>query len=445
MCGIFAAFQAPDAAEVIIRGLHAMQPRAAEYAGIVTFDGENFPRYADRGQVLHVFNDHKLHGLSGNIGLGHIRYSTVTDDPAKDNTQPILDKHSGVALAHNGNLTNVAELRSQLCHVNLTTSMDTELILRRFCTIEGQTSEERILRALTGVRGSYSLVFLFPDRLVAVRDPSGNRPLCVGRRGQSYFIASETCALQAIDATVIRDVEPGEILTISSVGITPDKTSLAAIAAWPLAHCIFERVYFGQASSFMDGDDIARFRILLGQALEKACPAPAEVVVPVPDSANFIAIGYGTSGRSGQFGLGLIRTHNERSFIQTDQAQRIRSILSKFQAVPFVIAGKSVALIDDSIVRLNTAPWVVGLLRRAGAKEVHVRIGFPPIRNPCLYGIDTPIQSELAAARFSNEEMRTRIGADTLEFIPLEVLQKLTEKPKNYCYACVTGEYPIPI
>ena len=443
MCGIFAVFNAEDAASVTRLGLHAQQHRAVEYAGMVTSDGDKFYRHARPGLALQVFGQEEISGLRGRIALGHIRYSTVEDDPFLDNTQPIMEEGI-VAIAHNGNLTNTQALRFGLpLDVRLETSMDTELILRRFCLAQGSTVE-RIGEALKDVRGTATLVFLFLDRLIAVRDPSDNRPLSLGVRGESYFIASETCAFDAVGARTIRDVEPGEIVVVSDAGLA--SYSLPNSIGIPKARCRFEAIYYAFPASTMFGEEVSDFRFRLGQKLEEVCPAPAEVVVGVPDSATLIAHGYGASERSGKFAFGILRSHyGGRSFVQKGQASRSEVIETKFQVVRRVVAGRDISLVDDSIVRLNTMPRVVSLLRRADVRSIHVRIGCPRITDPCRYGIDTPTKQELAASSLTDEQMCERIGADSLEFLPLEALRELAEHPDDFCYACMTGTYPIPL
>ncbi len=445
MCGIFAVFNAEGAADLAFLGLHAQQHRAVEFAGMVTSDGATLHRHAGRGLVREVFRRTDLNRLTGRIALGHIRYPTVEDDPSHDNTQPILANYREheIAIAHNGNLTNVSELRRGLAGQKLVTSTDTELILRRFCLTEGNSPGECLGESLIGVRGSYALTLLFPDRLIAIRDPSGNRPLSLGKKGQSWFLSSETCAFETIKADFVRDILPGELLVVSDAGLESYELRLPPV---PLARCIYEQIYFAHPSSRIFGEYTSEFRIRLGQKLEAVHPVPSgEVVVPVPDSSNFIALGYASSGRSGQFRIGILRSHYiGRTFIEGEQRLREEKAEMKFLPVRSGLAGKVVVLVDDSIVRLTTMPKIVRLLRWVGAKQIHVRIACPEIVNPCRYGIDTPTKAELAAASMSLDEMRAKVGADSLEFLPLEELQKLSPE-KGFCYACMNGEYPIPI
>ncbi len=445
MCGIFGAFDVDHASKEIYLALHAQQHRAKESAGMVVSDNGKFYRYAGPGIVQNVFSYSALNNLPGRIGVGHIRYSTVEDNPQLDNTQPIVaDYHNDkVAIAHNGNLTNVGKLYHNLNSPNLLTSMDTELILRLFCLTEGNSLMECVKKSLTKVQGTYTLLFLLPDCLIAVRDPSGNRPLSLGKRGKSWFVSSETCAFDMLEIDFVRDIEPGEILIISQKGLESDKLCLPSV---PLARCIFEQIYYGLPASLIFEEYASEFRKRLGCKLEEVCPViGGQAVMSIPDSANFIAEGYASSGRSGKLSSGILRSHYiGRTFLEPTQAQRELKVKRKFQLVKPEIVGKSIVLVDDSIVRLNTMPSIVRMIRGAKAKEVHVRIACPPITHPCYYGIDMPTTTELAAATMTIEEMRTKIDADSLEFLPLEELQKLSPDI-GYCYACMNGEYPIPI
>ena len=440
MCAIFGVFNARKAAELTYVGLHAQQHRAVEYAGIATNDGVNFFRHAGAGLVREVFNQGVLDGLHGKNALGHIRYSTVEDSPLADNAQPIV--LGDMAIAHNGNITNTHELLGRLGRAVVpSTAIDTELILQHLVHSDGHILT-RLQKVLAGVRGSYSLVVLLPDRLIAVRDPSGNRPLVWGTRDGESFVASESCALQAVEADFIREVRPGEMLTITKDGIGSER--LTSGRGQPLAHCIFEKIYFAHPASIVFGEETYAFRLRLGKRLEELCPViGGEVVVPVPDSAEDIAVGYALCGRSGVYQKAIKRHHYiGRSFIEGGQYLRSAKASRKFTIVPSLVQGKSVVVVDDSIVRLTTAPHVGARLRQMGAREVHFRIACPPIVSPCHYGIDTPTRQELAASHMSTEEMRVRIGADSLEFLPIEALRALHTNPDDFCYSCMTGRYP---
>lgn len=447
MCAITAVWNAPKAAELAYYGLHKQQHRAVEYAGIVSSDGINPYRYAKAGIVQDVFDQDILDQLHGPYAIGHLRYKTVKDEPSRDNTQPLLGYRDNrfVAMAHNGNITNVAQLESQLDgQTILATSIDTELILRRFCGLTMISPIEALTRALEGVRGSYSLAVLLPDALIAVRDPSGNRPLSLGHRPDgSIFVASETCAYEGVEATYLRDVRPGEMVIINNRGI--ESRQLPEWSKGRRALCYFEKIYYAFPGSMIFDEYVSVFRYRLGQKLQECCPVPgAHVVIPVPDSAKFIAQGYAASGRSGRFAEGLLRHHYiGRSFIEGDQYLRSWRATRKFSTVPSEVDGNIVVVVDDSIVRLTTMPLIVRLLRQAGAREVHARIACPPITHSCHYGIDTPTREELAAAMMTISEMRDRTEADSLEFLPMEALRELSDRPNDFCYACMDGNYPV--
>lgn len=446
MCAIIGVWGASKAAELAYYGLHKQQHRAVEFCGIVSSDGVNSYRDAGAGIVQDFFDQSMLDQLHGPYAIGHLRYKTVKDDPSRDNTQPLLGYRNNrfVAMAHNGNVTNVAELKSGLSdEAILATSIDTELILHRFCRLSVFSPVEALTRALEGVRGSYSLAVLLPEALIAVRDPSGNRPLSLGhRRDGSIFVASETCAYEGVEATYLRDVEPGEMVVINDHGIQSHQ-----LPEWSGGHrafCYFEKIYYAFPGSMIFGEYVSAFRYRLGQKLEACHPVPyADVVIPVPDSAKFIAHGYAASGRSGRFAEGLLRHHYiGRSFVEGDQYLRSWRATRKFSTVPSEVKGKVLVVVDDSIVRLTTMPLIVRLLRQAGAKEVHVRIACPPIAHSCRYGIDTPTREELAAAMMTIPEMCKRTEADSLEFLPMEALRSLADRPDDFCYACMDGNYP---
>ncbi len=443
MCGIFAAFGNEHAAGLTYRGLHAQQHRAIEYAGIVASTGTLFSRHRGEGSVGKVFkNPADLEKLKGPYALGHIRYATVEDIVGLDNTQPlVIREHDGfVAFAHNGNLTNFVELRDSM-HAALQTSMDSEIILRLYSRSKGAL-EEKVRDTLSKVRGSYAAVFMLPYKMVAVRDPSGNRPLSLGRLGEGYVLASESCAFDAVGAEFMRDIEPGEMLIISKSGLESHRLEPLAERR---AQCIFEPIYYAHPSSKVFNEPVSAFRKRMGVLLEDTCPTPGgEVVVPVPDSANFIAQGYAASGRSGDYTLGITRSHYVgRTFIAAGQETREARVRGKFQVVADEIAGKSVVLVDDSIVRMTTFPPLLKIVRQAKPREIHVRIACPPITHPCVYGINTPSALELAANKMSVEEMQTKLGVDSLKFLSIDALRGLTTNPDDYCYACMTGDYPL--
>ena len=433
----------------VYSGLRAMQHRGTGYSGMVSFGPDRqVYRKVGRGVVQEVFDTKTLAiDLPCQNVLGHNRYATVEDKEGgsiSDNAHPIVGSWHGipVAIAHNGNLTNVTDLKNALPVDSCVTSIDTELILRRFCLTFTDDPVVAIKQALDGVRGTYSLCLLLPDMMIAVRDPSGNRPLSIGLRDDgSICIASETSAYESVDAEYVRDIAPGEIVIIRDGGMSVDY--LSTLSSKRYAYCVFEQIYFSAPGSVVFGESVARFRVRLGEALEKHCPAlTGTIVVPVPDSANFIAQGYALNGRSGKLQTAILRNHYiGRSFIEPTPELREDRIRHKFQSIPGLIKGQNIVLIDDSVVRLSTLPHVVSLLRKAGAKEVHCRIAAPLIVGSCHYGIDTPTLDELAANRMGVEDMRKVVEADSIEFLTLDVLRGLNQEGE-FCYACMDGKYP---
>ena len=447
MCGIFGVFNAPQASEFTAFGLHWLQHRALDYAGMVTSDGVHFYRHSGPGLSRQVFTQGALDQLHGRHALGHIRYPTVDDDPRRDNTQPIIAHPScgSMAFAHNGNLTNTQELRANgLSGTQFATSMDTECIAQLCVAAQSEDPIASLQNAFTQIRGSYALGILMHDCLIAVRDPSGNRPLSLGQNGDSYFISSETLSLDRVEAKFVRDIEAGEILVISAAGLSSHRIDIPADTR--RAQCRFEAAYYTLPGSRVFDEEVADFRIRMGMKLEELFPVPrADIIVPVPDSSNFIALGFSRSGRSGDYMMALLRSHSVgRTFIAVTQVLRDAEVKAKFSVVPNQIAGKVVVLVDDSIVRLTTLPPIVRMLQQAGAKGVHVRIGLPPITHPCEYGINTPTSEELAASHSTVDEIRQRVGADSLEFMTTAGLHSLSANPDDFCYACMTGDYPLP-
>lgn len=453
MCGIFGAFNCDHAAEVVFLGLHGMQHRAKEYAGIVSSDGTNLFRRTGKGIVQDVFRESgDLEALHGRSALGHIRYATTEDDPSKDNTQPVTGSFQDmeVAVAHNGNLVNHSKLRSELAPSGrFKTSMDTEVIVRLFCLSGTKDVFTRVFEAVRNLRGSYSLVFMWNDLMVAVRDPWGNRPLALGKRGQSWFVSSETVSFDILSGVeTVREILPGEILVISKQGIASRYFNEATLSNIPLGHqraqCVFELLYFANPGSTVFGEQVSAFRVRAGRKLCELCPSSSDVVVGVPDSALFHADGYAAQQNGTQPVRGLLRSHYVgRSFVEGVQKLRESAVVRKFVPVFDLIRGKAVTLIEDSIVRLTTLPGVVRLVRSGGAKEVHACIATPPITHPCRYGIDTPSSQELAAANYTVEEIRVKAGLDSLSFMPLKGLRSLVSNPEDYCFSCMTGNYPI--
>ncbi len=446
MCGIVGVFNAPGAAELTAAGLHHIQPRARDYAGMVTTDGTNMFRETGPGAVRHVFTEKILNLLHGRHAIGHIRYPTVHDDPKRDNTQPILS--DGVALAHNGNLTNAEMLRQELeaAGSRLATSMDSECILRLFQHARGSIPE-RLIHALGRVRGSYSLVMLFRDQLAAIRDPSGNRPLTLGRKGDSWFVASESVALDGVEAQFERNINPGEILIISEKG--PESFQLAKSPQTDLAPCVFEEIYYSHPASKGFDLPIIEFRLELGRKLAEVFkrrfnPVPEiDIITPVPDSSTHIGVGFARTMNPAAFLPVIVRSRDVgRTFIAADRILRNWLVRQKYSIIPSPIRGKTIAVVDDSIVRLTTLPPLIRMIKNAGAQAVHVLIACPPIYHPCEYGINTPTYGELAAATISIEGIKNEMGADSLTYLSLKDLQEISGKKR--CFACMTGEYPLP-
>lgn len=440
MCGIFAVYNARKAAELAAIGLHGNQHRAIDYAGIASSDGEHIYRECGPGVVRKVFTSAMLDRLHGKDALGHIRYPTVLDDPTRDNIQPVLGYYGGkeFALAHNGNLTNLDELCAMFPDAKWKTSLDSELIVRLIERENSGDIEKDITKVLALLRGSATFVLLLQNQLIAVRDKSGNRPLSIGKSGESYFVSSETCAFANLGAHFVIDVPAGGMVSIK------DGTHTVRQLAKPREkNCRFEAIYFTHPGSRVFEEEVTPFRIALGLELEEFAPVPgADIVTPIPDSSNLIALGYGKSGRSGEFYPVIHRNHYVgRSFIAATQAMRDLEVSQKFGFTAGLIDGKRIVVVDDSIVRGTTIPKVVRKLYELGAKEVHVRIACPPILYPCKYGINTPNGHELAAVRYDKEDFCAMVGANSLEFLPIARLRELSARNKKFCYACMDGEY----
>jgi amidophosphoribosyltransferase len=442
-CGVFGIFGHPEAANLTYLGLYALQHRGQESAGIATADGEKIRISRAMGHVAEAFDERALETLPGHIALGHTRYST-TGESRLQNAQPILIDcaHGQIAIAHNGNLVNARELRDRLVRDGsiFQTSSDTEVVLHLYARSREHTVEDALVESISQVSGAFSLVLLTKDRLIAARDPHGFRPLALGRLGDAYIVCSETCALDLIGATYVRDVEPGELVVISEGGLR----SLKPFPPAPLAHCVFEHVYFARPDSYVFGRSVNEVRTEMGRILARESPVDADVVCPIPDSGVCGATGFSdASGLPMQ--MGLIRNHYVgRTFIQPQQAIRHFSVKIKLNPVRSVLEGKRVILIDDSIVRGTTSRKIVKMVRAAGAREVHMRIACPPTISPCFYGVDTPRKSELIAATHSTEEIREFIEADSLAYLSLEgLLKSVSPAGGSYCTSCYTGYYPV--
>ncbi len=446
MCGIFGVFGAEHAAEVTHLGLYSLQHRGQESAGIVAVDGDSVARGTRKmGLVGEGMSAAEMEKLDGRIAIGHTRYSTAGSSTL-DNAQPVLARFKGghIALAHNGNLTNAGELRSRLEDSGsiFASTMDSEVIVHRLARAEHALPEYMLAEALRGVEGAYCLVVVIGETLVAARDPRGWRPLVVGSLGDGFVFASETCALDIVGATLLREVLPGEIIAIDRDGMR----SFQAEPPRELHRCVFEHVYFARPDSYVFGGSVDRARRALGHRLAVEQPAPtADLVFAVPDSSNAAALGY--AEQSGlPLELALIRNHYVgRTFIQPTQAGRDAKVKVKFNPVREVLAGKSVVMVDDSIVRGTTTRGLVALVRGAGAREVHMRVSSPPIVGPCYYGIDTPNRDELIAANNSIDEIASLIGVDSLGYLSLEgMLNAVPGGPNGFCDACFSGNYPTP-
>jgi amidophosphoribosyltransferase len=444
-CGVFGIFGHPEAANLTYLGLYALQHRGQESAGIAAADGEKMRVSRAMGHVAEAFNEHTLEKLPGHLAIGHTRYSTAGESKI-DNAQPFLIDcaHGQIAVAHNGNLVNAQELRTDLVRSGsiFQTSSDTEVILHLYARSPAPSVEEALVESISQVRGAYSLALLTKNRLIAARDPHGFRPLALGRLDDAWIVCSETCALDLIGATYVRDVEPGELLVISDGGLR----SIRPFPPLPLAHCVFEHVYFARPDSYVFGRSVNEIRTELGRILARESPADVDVVVPIPDSGVCAAIGYAEEAGL-PMKMGLIRNHYiGRTFIQPQQAIRHFSVKVKLNPVRSILEGKRVVLLDDSIVRGTTSRKIVRMVKAAGAREVHLRISCPPTVSPCFYGVDTPSRSELIGATHTLEEIREFVDADSLAYLSLDGLrQAVGAQHGSYCTSCYTGVYPVAI
>ncbi|HQR47190.1 MAG TPA: amidophosphoribosyltransferase [Thermoanaerobaculia bacterium] len=444
-CGVVGIYGHPDAANLAYLGLYAMQHRGQESAGIVSWNGSRVLVEKGMGHVADLFDEARLARLSGSVAIGHVRYST-TGQSLLENAQPIVyNTNKGpLAIAHNGNLVNAEEIRRELEQEGsiFTTSSDTEVFLHLMARSRAEDVVAALRDAVARVRGAYSIVLLSRDRVIAARDPQGIRPLTIGRLGDAFVVASETCAFDLIDAERIRDVEPGEIVVLDAGGMASASFAMGQRTAF----CIFEHVYFARPDSLVFGRWVADVRRAFGRRLAREHPVPADVVVAVPDSGNFAALGY--SEESGiAYGIGLVRNHYVgRTFIEPKQSIRHFGVKVKLNAVKSVVGGKRVVLVDDSIVRGTTSKKIVRMLKTAGATEIHMRISSPPTRHPCHYGIDTPRRKELIAATHDVEATRQFIEADSLGYLSLEgMFAAFGRGEPQACAACFSGRSPVPL
>ncbi|MCR5416970.1 MAG: amidophosphoribosyltransferase [Pseudobutyrivibrio sp.] len=451
-CGVFAMydFDGGDVASSIYYGLFALQHRGQESCGIAVSDTNgpkrNYSLHKDMGLVNEVFNQEILEGMHGDIGVGHTRYSTAGSS-TRENAQPlVLSYVAGIlGMAHNGNLINADELRDELSRTGaiFQTTIDSETIAYLIARerLESATVEEAVARACDKIKGAYSLVVMSPRKLICARDPQGFRPLCIGKRDNAYVIASETCALDTIGATFVRDVEPGEIVTISpDFGIKSDKSR--CVDKSKHGRCIFEYIYFARPDSDIDGIPVYEARIKAGRFLAQDSPVDADLVVGVPESGNAAAQGY--SLESGiPYGTAFVKnSYVGRTFIKPKQASRESSVQVKLNALREVVKGKRIIMIDDSIVRGTTSDRIVKMLRDAGATEVHVRISSPPFLWPCYFGTDVPCREQLIAYNHTVDEIKDIIGADSLAYLGFERLPQMVEG-LEICHGCFDGHYPM--
>ncbi len=444
-CGVFGVYApSEDVARLTYFALFALQHRGQESAGIATTDGRKLQLHTGMGLVSQVFNEETLSHLTGHIAIGHNRYSTRGSSRIT-NAQPLIlgEEPNTIAIAHNGNIVNAETLYKELSEQGYTfrTSTDTEVIANLILSSTEKGWVNKIKYAMRRLQGAYSLVLIANHQLYAVRDPLGVRPLCLGMLNGGWVIASESCALDHIGATFIREVEPGEIVSVTSNGLESYQIESARRGL-----CIFEFIYFARPDSVINGQLLYPTRLAMGAGLAKEHPVEADMVIGVPDSATAAGIGY--ARESGiPLGEGLLKNrYMGRTFIEPDQRIRDLGVRLKFNPLPQLLKGKRLVVVDDSIVRGTTTPQVVRMLRRAGVKEVHMRICAPPIRYPCFFGVDMATRWELIAAQKSVPEIRDFIGADSLGYLSIEGLLKAVALPKNiFCLACFTGDYPIPV
>lgn len=445
MCGIFGIYGHRDAASLTYLGLYALQHRGEESAGIVAYDGRKITQHQDMGLVNDVFDQTTIKSLRGDIAVGHVRYST-TGSSTIQNVQPFLVKHKQghIAIAHNGNLTNAIELRRKMEEEGaiFQTTMDSEIIVHLLARSKEKDYKQSILQALSQIEGSFSLVMMVDGVLIGARDPLGFRPLCIGKLGGAYVLATETCALDLIQADYVRDVKPGEIVFIDKNGI--ECISLQKRKAH--AFCIFEYIYFARPDSNIFGKNVYLTRKRLGRQLAKEAPADGDIAMPIPDSGSYAALGFAQESKI-PLEAGMVRNHYVgRTFIQPSQHIRDFRVKVKLNPIKEVLRGKRVVIIEDSIVRGTTSRVRVRTLREAGAKEIHMRVSCPPLISPCYYGIDFPTKKELIASSHTISWIKDFIGLDSLKYLSLEGMYKAMLLPKSeFCSACFTGRYPSKI
>jgi amidophosphoribosyltransferase len=442
-CGVFGIYGHAEAAKLAYLGLYALQHRGQESAGIAASDGKRLRAVREMGYVNEIFDQETLATLPGHLAIGHTRYSTAGESKLS-NAQPILIDcaHGQIAVCHNGNIVNANEIRDRLVGDGsiFQTNSDTEVLVHLYARSRAGGFDDAVVESIAQLSGAFSFAIATRDHLLAARDPHGFRPLALGRLGEAWVVCSETCALDLINATYVRDVEPGEVVIIGAEGLR----SVRAFPPSRLAHCVFEHVYFARPDSEVFGQSVNEVRTNLGRLLALETGVPADVVVPIPDSGVCAAIGYAETANV-PMRFGLIRNHYVgRTFIEPAQSIRHFGVKVKLNPVKSILAGQRVVLIDDSIVRGTTSRKIVKMVRAAGAREVHLRISCPPTVSPCFYGVDTPRRSELIAATHSLDEIRKYVGADSLGYLSLEgLLKAVGTRQQHYCTSCYTGQYPV--
>lgn len=452
-CGVFGVFGSEEASVLTALGLHALQHRGQEAAGIVTYDGKAFHAHRALGHVGENFgaDSPQMQQLRGHVAIGHNRYSTSGNVNPLMEIQPFSSElaFGGFALAHNGNLTNASRLRASLIETGslFQSSSDTEVIVHLVVRSHQAGVTDRLVDALKQIDGAYSLVCVADDMLIGVRDPHGVRPLVLGQREDTWLLASESCALDIVGATPVRELDPGEMVVIDRNGVQSSKPFQSV----PPRFCVFEYVYFSRPDSVVEGRGVYHARKAIGAELARESHIDADMVIPVPDSGVPAALGYAEASGT-PFDLGIIRNHYVgRTFIQPTQKGRTDSVKLKHNANPAAVRGKRIVLVDDSIVRGTTSRKIVTMMRNAGAAEVHMRIASPPTTHPCFYGVDTPSQDQLIAAQMSVEKIATEIGVDSLAFITVDGMYRaiadINRDPASpqFCDACFTGDYPIQL
>jgi len=447
MCGIFGVFNYKDAANITYLGLHALQHRGQESAGIVSTDGSSMIDHREMGLVSDIFNQQVLNKLKGYGAIGHVRYSTAGSSNL-GNAQPLLYEYSKgpIAIAHNGNLTNAMIIKNELQHYGsiFQSTTDTAVLIHLVALSHETTTLDRLISALRRIEGSYSLLVLTDKELIAARDPYGFRPLVLGKLGDSFVVSSETCAFDLVDASYIREVEPGEILHITKDGTK----SYKPFGEVKPRHCVFEYIYFARPDSYLFGRTVYSVRKAFGKELARQMPVDADMVIPIPDSGIGASIGY--SQETGiPFELGLIRNHYVgRTFIEPEQSIRSFGVKLKLNAIRDVVKGKRIVVIDDSIVRATTGKKIIRMLREYGAKEIHFRVSSPPTAYPCFYGIDIASRSELIASSHKVEEITRFMECDTLDYLTIDGIKRAIGDNDNlfdytFCDACFSGSYPL--